>query len=141
MFMFLAVPASTSVDMVADTPNRMAYTTGTSYAVSPSGADDDAELRGYWHRLLDGATIGEPLRTAPWGDAFGICTDKFGVTWMVHRRRAGLTPGLGASPRGSLPGGPMTPRHDGARVAGLPRDRANLGVKDEESWPLCTRST
>ena len=90
MFMFLAVPASTSVDMVADPPNRMAYTTGTSYAVSPSGADDDAELRGYWHRLLDGATIGEPLRTAPWGDAFGICTDKFGVTWMVHRRRAGV---------------------------------------------------
>ena len=37
MFMFLAVPASTSVDLVADTPNRMAYTTGTSYAVSLSG--------------------------------------------------------------------------------------------------------
>jgi len=87
MFMFLAVPASTSVDMVADTPNRMAYTTGTSYAVSPSGAaadDDDAELRGYWDKLSDGATITEPLKTAPWGDAFGICTDKFGVTWMVN---------------------------------------------------------
>src|SRR5450756_1930608 len=71
--------------MVADTPNRMAYTTGTSYAVSLSGgADDDAELRGYWDKLSDGATIGEPLKTAPWGDAFGICTDKFGVTWMVN---------------------------------------------------------
>jgi len=84
MFMFLAVPASTSVDMVADTPNRMAYTTGTSYAVSLSGAADDAEPRGYWDKLSDGATIGEPLKTAPWGDAFGICTDKFGVTWMVN---------------------------------------------------------
>jgi len=71
--------------MVADTPNRMAYTTGTSYAVSLSGgADDDAELRGYWDKLSDGATIGEPLKTAPWGDALGICTDKFGVTWMVN---------------------------------------------------------
>src|SRR5450756_143198 len=70
--------------MVADTPNRMAYTTGTSYAVSLSGGADDAELRGYWHRLSDGATIGEPLKTAPWGDAFGMCTDKFGVTWMVN---------------------------------------------------------
>src|SRR5450830_668575 len=71
--------------MVADTPNRMAYTTGTSYAVSLSGgADDDAELRGYWDKLSDGATIGEPLKTAPWGDALRICTDKFGVTWMVN---------------------------------------------------------
>src|SRR5450759_3029437 len=71
--------------MVADTPNRMAYTTGTSYAVSLSGgADDDAEPRGYWDKLSDGATIGEPLKTAPWGDAFGMLTDRFGVSWMVN---------------------------------------------------------
>ena len=44
----------------------------------------NSERRGYWDKLSDGATIGEPLKTAPWGDAFGICTDKFGVTWMVN---------------------------------------------------------
>jgi len=71
--------------MAADMPNRMAYTTGTNHAISLSGgADDDAELRGYWDKLSDGATIGEPLKTAPWGDAYGMLTDKFGVTWMVN---------------------------------------------------------
>ena len=44
----------------------------------------NSEPRGYGDKLSDGATITEPLKTAPWGDAFGICTDKFGVTWMVN---------------------------------------------------------
>ncbi len=25
-----------------------------------------------------------PLEVAPWGDAFGMLTDKFGVDWMVN---------------------------------------------------------
>jgi PhnB protein len=25
-----------------------------------------------------------PLEVAPWGDAFGMCTDRFGVSWMVN---------------------------------------------------------
>jgi PhnB protein len=24
------------------------------------------------------------LANAPWGDTFGMCTDKFGVQWMVN---------------------------------------------------------
>ena len=71
--------------MAADTPNQMEYTAGTNYSVSLSGgADDDAELRGYWDKLSDGATIGEPLKTAPWGDAFGMLTDRFGTSWMLN---------------------------------------------------------
>jgi PhnB protein len=69
--------------MAADTPNSMEYTTGTNYSVSLSG-EDDAELRGYWDKLTVGATIAEPLSTAPWGDSFGMLTDKFGVSWLVN---------------------------------------------------------
>ena len=69
--------------MGADTPNSMEYTTGSNYSVSLSG-EDDAELRGYWDRLTVGATIAEPLNTAPWGDSFGMLTDKFGVSWLVN---------------------------------------------------------
>ncbi|PVU81455.1 hypothetical protein DDP54_16390 (plasmid) [Cellulomonas sp. WB94] len=69
--------------MGADTPNTMDYTVGSNYSVSLSG-EDDAELRGYWDKLTVGATIGEPLTTAPWGDAFGMFTDKFGVSWLVN---------------------------------------------------------
>lgn len=69
--------------MGADTPNSMDYTPGTSHSVSLSG-DDEAELRGYWDKLADGGTIAMPLEKAPWGDTFGMCTDKFGVSWLVN---------------------------------------------------------
>ncbi|MGN8245906.1 VOC family protein [Cellulomonas soli] len=69
--------------MASDAPSGMELSTGSSHSISLSG-EDDAELRGYWDGLSDGATIGEPLTTAPWGDTFGMLTDKFGVPWMVN---------------------------------------------------------
>ena len=71
--------------MAADTPNAMEHTPGTDHSISLSGEDDDeATLRGYWEKLSQGATVTAPLDRAPWGDVFGMCTDKFGVTWMVN---------------------------------------------------------
>ncbi|WP_449385488.1 VOC family protein [Cellulomonas soli] len=69
--------------MASDTPASMELTPGSSHSVSLSG-EDEAELRGYWDGLSEGATITEPLTTAPWGDTFGMLTDKFGVPWMVN---------------------------------------------------------
>jgi len=69
--------------MASDTPNRMEYRPGTNYSVSLSG-DNEAELSAYFHKLSDGGTITMPLEKAIWGDAFGMCTDKFGVSWLVN---------------------------------------------------------
>jgi PhnB protein len=69
--------------MAADTPNSMGYSQGSAISISLSG-DDDAELRGYWDRLSEAGTVGVPLEKAPWGDSFGMCTDQFGVTWLVN---------------------------------------------------------
>lgn len=69
--------------MAADLPNRMEHSIGTSFSVSLSG-DDESELRGYWDRLSDGATITAPLMSAPWGDIFGMLVDRFGVNWLVN---------------------------------------------------------
>jgi PhnB protein len=69
--------------MASDTPNGMDYTPGNNYSVSLSG-DDESELRGYWDRLADGGTITMPLDKAPWGDSFGMCVDKYGVSWLVN---------------------------------------------------------
>jgi PhnB protein len=69
--------------MASDTPNSMEYTPGTNYSVSLSG-EDDAELRGYWEKLSADSTITMPLDRAPWGDTFGMCVDKFGVSWLVN---------------------------------------------------------
>ncbi|MDV2475420.1 VOC family protein [Rhodococcus zopfii] len=69
--------------MGADTPNAMDLTPGNNFSISLSG-DDEAELRGYWDQLADGGTVAMPLEKAPWGDIFGMCTDRFGVPWMVN---------------------------------------------------------
>lgn len=69
--------------MGSDTPARMEYHPGDNFSVSLSG-DDEAELRGYWNKLSEGATITMPLAKAVWGDSFGMLVDKFGVTWLVN---------------------------------------------------------
>lgn len=69
--------------MAADTPNSMEYTPGNNISVSLSG-DDDAELRGYFEKLSEGGQVAMPLDQAPWGDVFGMCTDRFGISWLVN---------------------------------------------------------
>lgn len=69
--------------MASDTPNSMEVAPASSISVSLSGEDED-ELTGYWEKLSDGATITAPLMKAPWGDTFGMCTDRFGTQWMVN---------------------------------------------------------
>ena len=69
--------------MGADTPSGMDWTPGSNFSVSLSG-EDEAELRGYWDKLVDGGTVTVPLEVAPWGDSFGMCVDRFGVPWMVN---------------------------------------------------------
>ena len=71
------------VIMAADTPNSMDYTPPAGFAVSLSG-DDETLLRGYWDKLVDGGTVALPLERAPWGDTFGMCIDRFGISWMVN---------------------------------------------------------
>ena len=69
--------------MGADTPNSMEYRAGTSMSVSLSG-DNEAELTAYFQKLSAGGTIREPLKKAPWGDTFGMFTDRFGIAWLVN---------------------------------------------------------
>ena len=69
--------------MGADTPPGMEHTPGNTMAVSLSG-DDAAELRGYWEALSGSGTVMMPLETQMWGDEFGMCQDRFGVSWMVN---------------------------------------------------------
>ncbi len=69
--------------MAADTPNRMEYNPGARISMTLSG-DNTEELTGYFDKLSAGGTDVMPLNQAPWGASFGMCVDKFGVTWMVN---------------------------------------------------------
>lgn len=69
--------------MVSDTPSEWPLNAGNNVSISLSG-DNDSELSGYWDKLSAGGTVEQPLVQAPWGDKFGMFTDKFGIRWMVN---------------------------------------------------------
>ena len=74
--------------MAADTPSHLEYRPAAGFSVSLSG-DDDQALRGYYDKLVDGGTVVEPLEVAPWGDAFGMLVDRFGISWLVNISSSG----------------------------------------------------
>ena len=69
--------------MGSDTPNAMEYKAPAGTSVSLSG-DDEAKLRGFFDKLSEGGTVGQPMNKAPWGDTYGMVTDRFGIDWLVN---------------------------------------------------------
>jgi PhnB protein len=68
--------------MAADVTSEMSYQPPAGFAVSLSG--DDGALRSYWEKLSAGGTTTMPMAKQVWGDEFGMCSDKFGVSWLVN---------------------------------------------------------
>ena len=42
------------------------------------------EAEGLFDALSDGGEIEMPLADTGWAEKFGMCTDKFGVQWMMN---------------------------------------------------------
>ena len=70
--------------MASDTAPGMpvAKSDGGNITISLSGTDAD-DLRGYWEKLSGSGTVTMPLEKQMWGDEFGQCVDRFGISWMV----------------------------------------------------------
>ena len=81
--------------MASDTAPGMTFQPGNTMSVSLSGDDAD-ELHGYWARLSDGGEISVPLEVQMWGDEFGMCTDRFGTSWLVNIAQPPAGEGSGA---------------------------------------------
>ena len=69
--------------MASDLPPGMEYHPGTNISISLSGEDAD-ELRGYWEALSADGNVTVALEKQMWGDEFGACIDRFGISWMVN---------------------------------------------------------
>jgi PhnB protein len=69
--------------MAADTPGDMERHPMAGFSVSLSGDDSDT-LHGYWEKLSASGTTTMPMQKQVWGDEFGMCVDKFGVSWLVN---------------------------------------------------------
>jgi PhnB protein len=69
--------------MAYDVPAARAWSQGDApFFVSVRG-DDVEEIRGYWEALAVGATVIAPLASSAWAPAYGMLTDRFGVTWVL----------------------------------------------------------
>ena len=79
------VPGTTApATQPAPTTRRENGTTITTEPLFLSVRGDSVEEVGaLWERLADGATVVEPFGPAQWGPAFGMLTDRFGVTWVL----------------------------------------------------------
>lgn len=68
--------------MASDTAPGMQYRPGDTITCSLSG-DPGEGLEKAWEKLSDGGTVTMAFQKQMWGDLFGMCTDKFGIPWMV----------------------------------------------------------
>lgn len=71
--------------MATDALASMGHTIthGTNFHLSID-ADSEAQTNTLFAALSEGGKITVPLAKMFWGAYFGMCTDKFGVQWMVN---------------------------------------------------------
>ena len=74
--------------MGSDTPPEMQYSEGTRVTLILHG-EDEGQLRECWDRLVVGGSVDTPLEKQMWGDTYGACIDKYGITWMVNIAQPG----------------------------------------------------
>lgn len=61
------------------------FNAGNNFSLSLH-PDSEALSDKLFKSLSEGGTITVPMSKAPWGDYFGMFTDKFGVKWMINHR-------------------------------------------------------
>jgi PhnB protein len=83
--MHIALPIGKGIVLMAtDALESMGHklVTGNNIQLSIS-ADSEAETDKIFNALSTGGNVTVPLAKMFWGAYFGMCTDKFGVQWMV----------------------------------------------------------
>jgi PhnB protein len=83
MHAYLGTPSGFHL-MASDMPPGQEEPSDTGpVSISLSG-DDREELTGWYAALAEGGTVLEELKEQMWGDTFGMCRDRFGITWLVN---------------------------------------------------------
>ena len=81
--MHVSLPVGSGVLMGSDAgPNAPAVNAGNNFSLSVATGgreESDALLA----KLSEGGAVTMPMEEAFWGAYFGMCTDRFGINWMV----------------------------------------------------------
>lgn len=82
--MHVSLPIGNNQLMGSDTGGEWAAHTviGNNFSVSV-GADSKEEADRIFNGLCAGGNVTMPMANTFWGDYFGMCTDKFGINWMM----------------------------------------------------------
>ena len=81
--MHVTLPIGSSVLMGSDKdPAGPPVEVGNNFSISVDieGRKESDDLIG---KLAAGGTVSMPMQETFWGSYFGLCTDKFGVNWMI----------------------------------------------------------
>ncbi len=79
--MHISMKVGDTVLMGADAPpERFEKAAGITLGISPATPDEAHRL---FAALSDGGSIAMPIQQTFWSPAFGMCTDRFGIPWMV----------------------------------------------------------
>jgi len=79
--MHASVPVGDGLLMGCDAPPDKSTPLG-GFQVSVE-TKDEAEVRRIYEALTQGGSVQMPVAPTFWSPLFGMCTDKFGVAWMV----------------------------------------------------------
>jgi PhnB protein len=79
--MHMAMPLGGVMLMGCDAPPDRATPMG-GFQISAS-VTEEAEAKRIYAALSEGGSVQMPLMKTFWSPLFGMCTDKFGVAWMV----------------------------------------------------------
>jgi PhnB protein len=75
--------------MAFDVPADRPYDKGVAPFFESVRGDSVEDVTPVWEKLADGATIVQELKPSPWAPAYGMLTDRFGLTWVVDVTAAG----------------------------------------------------
>ncbi|HEY9311693.1 VOC family protein [Williamsia sp.] len=79
----VSLPLGDSVLMGSDVPEQMGtITAGSNFVVSVE-ADSATEADQLFDGLSGSGEVTMPLGKVEWAERFGMCTDKYGIQWMV----------------------------------------------------------
>jgi len=83
--MHVALPIGNNTLMGTDMIESMGHmlNQGNNISLSLSTASEN-ETEKLFNALSSGGKVDMPLEKAFWGAYFGMCTDKFGIQWMVN---------------------------------------------------------
>ena len=77
------IPGQSEAVAAGQTSRANGVTTTTEKFFLSVRGETVEEVRGYWDKLTDGATIIESYGPAQWAPAFGMLTDRYGITWIL----------------------------------------------------------